>query len=111
MQPKGTTPGPWKVEGGPRVYSRVVPEGEPAETKRRMVANCDSMLRSRAKADAANARLISAAPDLYAALKALTDALNSKFVHVEATKQMASQLEAAEAQARAALAKATGEST
>lgn len=60
------TAGPWRA-AGPRVYAAPVD----ANSARRMVADCNSLLRSRTVADEANARLISAAPDLLAACVAL----------------------------------------
>jgi hypothetical protein len=80
------TPGPWKTNGDPYVSTA---DG------RRSIAFCDS--HQQAHEDRANARLIAAAPDLLdALLRVLRDVASDG-------------LDGWEDQARAAIAKATGE--
>ena len=63
----GHTPGPWAVSEAPNSFARVTGPTEYADA---LVADCKSQYRTHEE-QAANARLIAAAPDMLEALKAI----------------------------------------
>lgn len=94
------TPGPWSAAVCDDGYAMVHTGGD-------VICNVDFNHAPNEPADLANARLVAAAPDLFAACKALLTDLTSPFPREALV--MASIGEGSIPQARAALAKALGE--
>lgn len=103
------TPGPWRVAALNETDSYITTEYNTADTgpiARMYFQPHNGDMRRAAQATEANARLIAAAPELLAALVRLTaaqDASIDQFTAKEIT-----EIEAAMAEARAAIAKAGG---
>jgi hypothetical protein len=94
------TPGPWHTTGDGLVYAE--PSFDDIEAPFICDATDDSQWRSPNDEERANARLISAAPELLAALQALEWAVSGvDYIETEYADQVA--------QARAAIARATME--
>ena len=92
---KTHTPGPWQaIEWTCHAPTTVVVDDDAVVTKKRVVADCDTT---------ADARLIAAAPDLLVALEEMVKAFN-----VYAPKYGSGEYNCV-IDARAAIAKATGE--